>query len=368
MKVLHVLPNLQIGGIQRFVLDIVSYQKEVPDVSVAIFICTHEKAQWENAFNHLEVPIYWGNIKPKRINFVQYRYFKKIQKQYDIVHWHVFVPGLCCFSFFNKKKYIFTHHSVLGEGRVRHRTDRIKWILFRWFINHRVDCEVYNSLYTKSFWQSYGLHARSNCLIYNGAKFVEPPFDQSEVTEREKFTLEDKFIIGTTCNLIRWKRVDILIKAFSIWCKDKINVCLLIVGEGGERKNLEQLAKDLKIEEKVLFVGHKKQVSYYQKIMDVCVFPSITETFGLAALECLHKGKPTICLNDGGGICEVIGDKRNIVDSIDNMVRRFDELYQEKETTGTCDSITYIKQSNLFRMGDKALEYIDLYKRIYLLE
>lgn len=366
MKVLHVLPNLQIGGIQRFVLDIISYQKEVPGVSVAIFICTHEKAQWEDAFNHLEVPIYWGNIKPKRINFVQYKYFRNIQKQHDIVHWHVFVPGLCCFSFFDKGEYIFTHHSVLGEGRVRHRTDCIKWNLFKWFINHRVDCEVYNSLYTKSFWQGHGLHAKSNCLIYNGAKFVEPPYDQSEVTEQEKFALEGKFVIGTTCNLIELKRVDMLIKAFSIWCMGKINVCLLIVGEGGARKNLEQLAKDLKIGEKVLFVGHKKHVSYYQEIMNICVFPSTSETFGLAALECLHKGKPTICLRDGGGICEVIGDEKDIVDDVDDMVRRFNELYQENKMTGSCTSIAYIKQSNLFKMKDKALEYINLYKRIYL--
>lgn len=364
MKILHILPNLQIGGIQRFVLDLIFYQRRLPGVSVGVFVCSHEKAQWESMFNSLGIPIYWGTIEPMDLNVRHYMPCSKIQKQYDIIHWHTFMPLLCLTSFFNNKKHVFTHHSVLGEGRIKQKTDRIKWSLFRWYINNRIDCEVYNSIYTQNFWRQKGVHAKRSVLIYNGARFAQPPFNQSEFTDEEKSILNNKFIIGSSCNLIRWKRVDILIKAFGEWSKGKKDVCLLIVGDGTAREMLEQLVYDLHIENKTLFVGHKSYVAFYQSLMDICVFPSTTETFGLAALECLHQGKPTICMSDGGGICEVIGDKRNIVDNIDGMIRRFDDLYIQKKETGSCESKDYIAQSNLFRMEQKALDYVNLYKSL----
>lgn len=364
MKILHILPNLQIGGIQRFVLDLIYYQRKFPGVSVGIFVCSRENAQWESMFNSLNIPVYWGTIAPMDLNVRHYVPCCKVQKQYDIIHWHTFMPLLCLTAFFNKKKHVFTHHSVLGEGRIKQKTDGIKWTLFRWYINNRIDCEVYNSVYTQHFWQQRGIHAKRSALIYNGARFAEPPFNRSEFTDDEKNILSNKFIIGSSCNLICWKRVDILINAFYEWSKWKNDVCLLIVGDGPARVTLEELVYNLHINDKVLFVGHKSFVAFYQSMMDVCVFPSTTETFGLAALECLHQGKPTICMSDGGGICEVIGDKRDIVDSIDNMVVRFNDLYNQKKRTGSCASASYITQSNYFKMEHKAVEYIDLYKSL----
>lgn len=363
MKILHIIPNLQIGGIQRFVMDIVYYQKALPNVTVAIYVCSKEKAQWKELFETLRVTIYWGDIKPFKFNIRYIMLSNKIQQKYDIIHWHTFIPGISLTALLNNKKHIFTHHSVLGEGRKKRKIDLIKWKLFAWFIKYGIDCEVYNSQYTKSFWENR-VHAPKNRLIYNGARFKEPPFESCEYTEYERERLSSKFIIGTTCNLIGLKRVDILIKAFAIWCVGKKDVCLLIVGEGPERNKLEELSEDLGINNKVEFVGHKIHASFYQQLMNICVFPSTTETFGLSAIECMHKGKPTICLQDGGGICEVIGDPQNIVSDINCMVMRFNELYQQYKELESCESEKYIYRSNLFKMENKAVEYIELYKSL----
>ncbi|MEH6407735.1 MAG: glycosyltransferase family 4 protein, partial [Leeuwenhoekiella sp.] len=140
---------------------------------------------------------------------------------------------------------------------------------------------------------------------------------------------QNKFIIGTTSRFIFWKRVDYLIKAFYQFQKGKDDAILLLVGDGPDMTMLKELVKELDIIDKVIFAGYKKNVQNYQSIMDVCVFPSKTETFGLVAIECLNLGKPVLVFNDGGGITELVEmiEPNNICDSIKQMVEKLNQYH-----------------------------------------
>lgn len=364
IKVLHIIPHMQIGGINRFVLDLVKYQKNFDNLDIAIFVCSDSTPQWKEKFESLGINIYIGKINPSDINISHYIDFIKIKNNYDIIHWHVYSPLLTMTTYLDKKIHIFTHHSVIGYGRVSKWTDCIKWKLFKYFINIRLDCEVYNSLYTKSFWTQYGLHARQNALIYNGTDYSQATPENVSINKLE-FNISNKFCIGTSSNLIEWKRVDILIEAFANWCKDKNDVILLLVGDGAEKDNLQKLVKRLNIAPKVIFTGHQTNVSVFQSLMKICVFPSTTETFGLAALECMHLGKPTICMSDGGGICEIINNKENIVENIEQMTNRFEYYYNLDIKEYEKESADARRRSLLFDMKNKAAEYVSLYTTLY---
>ena len=358
IKVLHVVPHMGIGGINRFVLDIVRYQKEHPIVEIGIYVCsTNTPPQWGDICNSLNVKVFWGNIRPSDLNLLHYRHFLKVRDKYDVIHWHWFSPILSMFTLFDDKVSVFTHHSVLGVGRKSKWSDKLKWRLFKFFINNRVDCEVYNSEYTRSFWQSFGLNARQNTLIYNGACFDEDvPETHNSLTK-----LDGKFVIGTITTLIGCKRNGLLIEAFGRWAKDKDDVTLVIVGDGPERERLTTIVAEYGIGDKVLFEGYQSDVTPYRNRMDLCVFPSTTETFGLAALESMHARKPVVAMSDGGGICEVVGDKRNIVDNIDEMLSRFDYYYNLDSETMSKECEMAYNRSLLFNMRDKAVEYIKVY-------
>jgi len=93
--------------------------------------------------------------------------------------------------------------------------------------------------------------------------------------------------------LIGYKHVDDLLVAFS---KLDLDVELYIVGEGPERKNLEALRRELKIDHKVTFTGfvdERKKIELL-KSSHVLVLPSSTEGFGMAVIESMAAGTPAI--------------------------------------------------------------------------
>ena len=79
---------------------------------------------------------------------------------------------------------------------------------------------------------------------------------------------------------------------------------LHIVGEGEERKNLERLIRDLRVEDRVKLLGNLDDERVWQEFVwcDVNVLPSKerTEAFGLVILEASCFGKPTIVADTEG--------------------------------------------------------------------
>lgn len=98
----------------------------------------------------------------------------------------------------------------------------------------------------------------------------------------------------------REKSVDFLIKAFKmVLAKDK-NTVLVLVGDGPERKSLTRLAAELKVDEKVYFLGFMDPefIPSVYADSDLFVFASKTETQGLVVPEALASGLPVVAVRD----------------------------------------------------------------------
>jgi len=80
---------------------------------------------------------------------------------------------------------------------------------------------------------------------------------------------------------------------------------LLMVGDGPERGPCESLARELGVEDRVEFLSKQLQVAPLLALADVFLLPSEQEGFGLAALEAMACGVPTVA-SDVGGIPELI--------------------------------------------------------------
>ena len=85
---------------------------------------------------------------------------------------------------------------------------------------------------------------------------------------------------------------------------------LTIVGEGRERKTIENLIIDLSLEELVHLVGFSDEPDRYVSQADLFVLSSLSEGFGIAAVEAMYQGVPCLCTNVGG-IPEFITDGKN---------------------------------------------------------
>lgn len=116
----------------------------------------------------------------------------------------------------------------------------------------------------------------------------------------------NELVIGTIKTLEEKYGIEYLIKAFHILISkdNNLNIKLKIAGKGSKESQLKALCKDLKIEDKVEFLGflHPDKVPDTLNEFDIAVFPSIldSESFGVAAVEAQACGIPVIVSNVGG--------------------------------------------------------------------
>ena len=85
---------------------------------------------------------------------------------------------------------------------------------------------------------------------------------------------------------------------------------LNIIGDGMERNNLLDLAKELKLGDKVIFHGYQDKESINELLCDssIYVMTSHTESFGLVLIEAMSAGVPCLAYTSAQGANEIISD------------------------------------------------------------
>ncbi|RED36251.1 glycosyltransferase involved in cell wall biosynthesis [Rhodopseudomonas thermotolerans] len=134
-------------------------------------------------------------------------------------------------------------------------------------------------------------------------------FDQkhstlSKTEARRRFGLPvDEIVLGTAARLHPLKQLDAAIRvlpAHPTWR-------LALAGHGPDEARLRKLAEQLGVADRLFLIGEitPDQVADFLACLDVFVFPSLAETFGLAAVEAAHAGVPVVA-NDLPVLREVL--------------------------------------------------------------
>ncbi|VVB89281.1 Trehalose synthase [uncultured archaeon] len=136
-------------------------------------------------------------------------------------------------------------------------------------------------------------------------------FNPDTVSKINKTPITDDLVILTVGRLSEEKGIKFLIEAMPAILKDIPAVKLMIVGDGPERKNLEQIVKRYDLTN-VIFVGTvlNEDMNKFYKKADVFVLPSLREGLGVVLLEAMACGIPVIGSNIGG-ITDIIRNKEN---------------------------------------------------------
>ncbi|MBA2458677.1 MAG: N-acetyl-alpha-D-glucosaminyl L-malate synthase BshA, partial [Gemmatimonadales bacterium] len=142
---------------------------------------------------------------------------------------------------------------------------------------------------------------------------------------------ESHKIVTHISNFREVKRVKDVIRVFAR-IRLAMPATLVMIGDGPERVDAENEARDLGVSGDVRFLGRLDTVASLLQVSDLFLLPSQTESFGLAALEAMACGSPVVATR-AGGLPEVVDDGVNGIlepaGSVEAMGRRAVELLRD---------------------------------------
>ena len=117
------------------------------------------------------------------------------------------------------------------------------------------------------------------------------------------------------------KNIDFLLRMLAILVRTLPEVLLVIAGEGPAENHLHNLARSLKLEDNVLFVGYLDRETVLRdcyRAGDAFVFASKTETQGLVLLEAMAQGVPVVSIS-ALGTADILDARRGAVVAAENI-------------------------------------------------
>lgn len=158
----------------------------------------------------------------------------------------------------------------------------------------RVDYFIANSRNTSDKIKKF--YGRESVVIYPPVDIGNMTTDSNSVEAKEiKKETEGYFLIVS--RLSGYKRIDLAVEAFN-----KLELPLVVVGEGEEKKRLEKMAgKNIKF---AGFQDEEKLAEYY-KNCQAFIFPG-EDDFGMSAVEAMSFGKPVLAYRKGGALETVV--------------------------------------------------------------
>lgn len=222
-----------------------------------------------------------------------------------------------------------------------------KWLVQRvlkkirkWDKKSNVDCFIANSSYVaKRIKNTYG---KNSTVIY-------PPMD----TKKFSLHVNKKPYYLTASRLVGYKKTNIIIEAFN-----KINLPLIVIGDGEEYERLKSLAsKNIQI----LGYQNDEVLKSYMQEAKAFVYMAL-EDFGIVPIEALSCGTPVIALGQGGtaesildGVVGLHVKEQNVKSLIETIIR-FEKGEVKFDPNTLC---TYAKKFSQKKFRDKLTSYID---------
>ncbi len=202
-------------------------------------------------------------------------------------------------------------------------------------------------------------------VIYNFIDFEKQVTWKAEDCMRETLADSNEKILAHVSNLRPVKRVLDVIRIFHK-VQQKIPSKLVLVGDGPDKEKADLLAKELGINDKIIFLGKSDEIRKILCLTDLFLLPSETESFGLAALEAMAGHTPVISSNTGGlpevnfhGVTGFLSNVGDVDDMAKNAIYLLsDDARLEKFKQQAFDS------AHQFSIETILPKYESMYKRV----
>ena len=187
-----------------------------------------------------------------------------------------------------------------------------------WPVNNAIRCDPANTAMIEGLnlplFIRRWLYKRAEHIIAQtnyASEFMKNQFMKSKICIIPNFLstftyseMKRKKIVLYVGRLIKSKGVNILLESFS--CIDNDEWSLIIIGDGPERKKLEDMASKSDCNERIRFLGNQRDVTHYYQTSEIFAFPSFSEGFPNVLLEAMAAPMACISFNCISGPDDII--------------------------------------------------------------
>lgn len=137
-------------------------------------------------------------------------------------------------------------------------------------------------------------------------KIEKLSLDESELTDKDKELIKEEYILAVSRLDTVQKDYETLLKALKVALENGFSKKLYILGDGPDRDEIEKIAAEFNLKDRVVFLGRKKNPYIWMENCSFFVHSSKYEGFGLVLAEAMGLGKAVVSSNCSVGPKEIL--------------------------------------------------------------
>jgi len=389
-KMLYYTSGIGLGGVERALLNILNlldkkkldikvgfqhanennFESEIPKKIDFEYMLPQNQIDkilnvQENKKNNLLYKIYYSFLLKKERKIIKKNYLKYSEDRDIIIDFKSSDYARLTLLDERKKKICWYHTSIKNSNAYKRNPKRLRKNLNR-YNKIIVTCDDMK----KEMIEMFPELEEKIIKIYNPFDFEKIIFKSKELEtldKDEKLAIEEKYIIMVSRIETKIKDYNTLLDAYQVFLKENPTVKLYLLGDGPNRKEIEDMISERKLEKNVIILGQKNNPYVWIKNSECLIHSSKYEGFGMVLVEAMILGIPVISTNCPVGPREILEDGKNgVLVEVGNskeMALKLNELIgdvklREKYINNATKSIERFSSKKIKTQIEKLLEEI----------
>lgn len=353
-NILHVVTSLDNCGTEKYLINLLKGTYKQYNNYILVY---NKKNMWEEELRKMNIKVICLNDNKNNKERMKFIRMAVKENNIDIVYAYTYYNSACVVLatlFTSVKKRIVHSHRTNVDRKV----NPIK----------KLFCKLVVSLFSTNCLACSKEAGKSLFLPFRKIEIIDNCIDTSKyiynseerVNLKSKLNFDDNdIVIGTIGRLDYNKNQKFLINIVKIMKKTQDNIKLIIIGDGEEKKNLENMIEEAGLSNQIKLLGNKDDANRYYNVMDVFVLTSYNEGLPFVLIEAQTNGLSCI-VSDCVSKDAKINDNFvfiSIEENIETWINHINKYSKIRETE--IDKI--VKKYSLNSMHNKIIN--DIYER-----
>lgn len=337
MKIIEIIPDLTLGGAERFVLDLSNkFAANGNDVVLITLFNADDKKNFNGLIDKRIKHICMNKKIGLSVSLLFRIWFVIFREKPDVVHTHLncIVYTMLSWLTMRKVKFVHTVHNDALKEAGGQMGERVRKLAFRGIV---IPVTI-SKASQKSFIELYGKEAP---MIYNGreCEIVDQDLDHQIFDEiQSKKNKRENLSIINLARFAAQKNQLALVEAVNNINNTSEKIDLFLVGSTDFNTTAIDMCNSIKkiATSNIHIMGERENSQAYLKHCDAFCLSSIYEGMPITVIESFSNGCPVLS-TPVGGVCEMITDGENGLlalscscEDIQHMLQRFCDLSNEE--------------------------------------